>query len=97
MDMNFLSVENISKGYGELTLFEGISFGINQGQKVGFIAKNGSGKTSLLNIMAGKDTPNSGRVVYRKGLVVSFLEQEPELDDSLTVEQIIFSSDNPIL
>lgn len=95
--MNFLSVENISKAYGELTLFEGISFGINQGQKVGFIAKNGTGKTSLLNILSGKDTPDTGNVIYRKGLVVSFLEQEPELDDSLTVEQIIFSSDNPIL
>lgn len=95
--MNFLSVENISKTYGELTLFEGISFGINQGQKVGFIAKNGTGKTSLLNILSGKDTPDTGNVIYRKGLVVSFLEQEPELDDSLTVEQIIFSSDNPIL
>ena len=88
--MNFLSVENISKAYGELTLFEGISFGINQGQKVGFIAKNGTGKTSLLNILSGKDTPDTGNVIYRKGLVVSFLEQEPELDDSLTVEQIIF-------
>jgi len=97
MDMNFLSVENVSKSYGELLLFEGISFGINQGQKIGFIAKNGTGKTSLLNILSGKDTPDTGNVIYRKGLVVSFLEQEPELDDSLTVEQIIFSSDNPIL
>lgn len=95
--MNFLSVENVSKSYGELLLFEGISFGINQGQKIGFIAKNGTGKTSLLNILSGKDTPDTGNVIYRKGLVVSFLEQEPELDDSLTVEQIIFSSDNPIL
>lgn len=95
--MNFLSVENVSKSYGELLLFEGISFGINQGQKIGFIAKNGTGKTSLLNILSDKDTPDTGNVIYRKGLVVSFLEQEPDLDDSLTVEQIIFSSDNPIL
>ena len=65
--MNYLSVENISKSYGERILFEDISFGINKDQKVAFVAKNGSGKTSILNIIAGLDEPDSGQVVCRKG------------------------------
>ncbi len=78
-------------------LFENISFGINEGQKIGFVAKNGTGKTSLLNIIAGNDAPDSGNVVFRKGLKIAYLPQEPDLDPGLTVEQTIFSSDNPIL
>lgn len=95
--MNYLSVENVSKSYGMLVLFENLSFGINQGQKIGFVAKNGTGKTSLLNILAGKDTPDSGIVTYRKNLNVAFLSQESELDSSLTIEETIFSSNLPIL
>ncbi len=95
--MNYLSVENIAKAYGELVLFEDISFGINEGQKVGFIAKNGTGKTSLLNILAGFDSPDAGKVVYRKDITTAFLPQEPNLDPNLTVEETIFSSDNEIL
>ncbi|MDR9458279.1 MAG: ABC-F family ATP-binding cassette domain-containing protein [Salegentibacter sp.] len=95
--MNYLSVENIAKSYGELQLFNNISFGINEGQKVGFIAKNGTGKTSLLNILAGTDSPDEGKVVYRKDIKVAFLGQEPNLDPNLTVEETIFSSDNDIL
>jgi len=95
--VNYLSVENISKSFGMRVLFEGISFGINEGQKIGFVAKNGTGKTSLLNIIAGNDAPDTGNVVYRKGLKIAFLPQEPNLDPSLTVEQAIFSADNPIL
>lgn len=78
-------------------LFENISFGINEGQKIGFVAKNGTGKTSLLNIIAGLDMPDTGNVSYRRGLKVAYLPQEPNLDTSLTVEQAIFSADNPIL
>lgn len=78
-------------------LFKNISFGINQGQKIGFVAKNGTGKTSLLNILAGKDTPDSGLVTYRKDLKVAFLSQEPDLNPNLTIEETIFSSDLPIL
>ncbi|WP_339648518.1 ABC-F family ATP-binding cassette domain-containing protein [uncultured Salegentibacter sp.] len=95
--MNYLSVENIAKAYGEHVLFEDISFGINEGQKVGFIAKNGTGKTSLLNILAGSDSPDAGKVVYRKDITTAFLPQEPNLDPNLTVEETIFSSDNEIL
>ncbi len=78
-------------------LFEGISFGINEGQKIGFVAKNGTGKTSLLNIIAGNDVPDSGNVTYRKGLKVAYLPQDPNLDPELTVEQAIFSAENPVL
>ena len=95
--MNYLSVENIAKAYGERELFSNISFGINEGEKVGFVAKNGTGKTSLLNILSGADTPDAGNVVYRKDITVAFLPQDPILDPKLSVEQTIFASDNPIL
>lgn len=95
--VNYLSVENVSKSYGELVLFKDLSFGINQGQKIGFVAKNGTGKTSLLNILSGKDTADSGNVIYRKELVVSFLSQEPILDINLSIEETILASNNPIL
>ncbi|RRJ88555.1 ABC transporter ATP-binding protein [Paenimyroides tangerinum] len=95
--MNYLSVENISKSFGARTLFEDVSFGINKDQKVAFVAKNGSGKTSILKIITGNDAPDSGQVVTRKGIRVEFLSQEPYLQDELTIEESIFASDNEIL
>ena len=90
--MNYLSVENISKSYGERVLFEDISFGINKDQKVAFIAKNGSGKTSILNIIAALDNPDNGQVVKRKDISVAYLAQKEVLDNSLTIEETIFST-----
>lgn len=95
--MNYLSVENISKSYGERVLFEGISFGINSGQRVGFVAKNGTGKTSMLNILSGADEPDTGKVIYRKGLRVAFIDQDPHLNPDLSIEQTILSIDKPVL
>lgn len=95
--MNYLSVENISKSFGERTLFENISFGINKDQKVAFIAKNGTGKTSILRIITGEDTPDSGQIVMRKEIKMAFLSQEPILQNELTIEESIFASDNEIL
>ena len=95
--MNLLSVEGISKSYGEKVIFESLSFGVNQGQKIALIAKNGSGKSSILNIIAGKDVPDQGSVVFRKGIKVAYLAQEPVLDPKLTVEESILQADNPIL
>ncbi|TRO63936.1 ABC-F family ATP-binding cassette domain-containing protein [Christiangramia sabulilitoris] len=95
--MNYLSVENIAKSYGERELFDSISFGINKDQKVGFVAKNGTGKTSLLNILACTDSPDEGQVIYRNDIRVAFLSQEPDLDPELTIEQSIFTSENPTL
>jgi len=95
--LNYLNVENISKSYGELNLFEDLSFSIHKDQKIAFVAKNGTGKTSILNILSGKDSPDTGQIIYRKGLRTTFLSQEPVLDQTLTVEETIFNSDNPIL
>jgi len=95
--MNLLTVEHIGKSYGELVLFTDLSFGINQNQKIALVAKNGTGKTSILNIISGKDTPDQGLVNYRKGIRISILEQDPDLNPNLTVEQTIFASDNAIL
>ena len=95
--LNYLTVENISKSYGELTLFENISFSIHKDQKIAFVAKNGTGKTSILNILSGDDEADSGNVIYRKDIKVAFLSQDPKLDKELTIEETIFASDNPIL
>lgn len=95
--MNYLSVENISKSFGERTLFEDISFGINKDQKIAFVAKNGSGKTCIMNIITGEDEPDSGKVVLRKDIKMAFLSQSPNLQDELTIEESIFASDNDTL
>ncbi len=95
--VNYLSVENISKSFGERTLFENISFGINKDQKIAFIAKNGSGKTTIMNIINGEDEPDSGKVVIRKEIKMAFLSQVPNLQDELTIEESIFASDNDVL
>src|SRR6478609_4981167 len=95
--MNYLSVENISKSFGERILFENVSFGINKDQKIAFIAKNGSGKTTIMNIINGIEEPDSGQVVMRKGIKMAFLSQVPDLQDELTIEESIFASDNEIL
>ena len=95
--MNYLSVENISKSYGERVLFENISFGINKDQKIAFIAKNGSGKTTIMNMINGFDEPDTGQVIIRKGIKMAFLSQNFNLQDELTIEESIFASDNEIL
>lgn len=95
--MNYLTVENISKSYGERTLFDNLSFGINKDQKIAFVAKNGTGKTSILKIMTGEDAPDTGQVIVRKDIKMAFLSQEPNLQPELTIEESIFASDNDIL
>ena len=95
--MNYLSVENISKSYGERVLFDNVSFGINKDQKIAFIAKNGSGKTTIMNMINGLDEPDTGQVVIRKEITMAFLSQNNNLQDELTIEENIFASDNEIL
>jgi ATP-binding cassette subfamily F protein uup len=95
--VNYLSVENISKSYGERVLFEGLSFGINKDQKIAFVAKNGTGKTSILRLINGEDTPDSGQIVKRKEISIAFLSQEPKLNPELTIEEVIFDTDSEIL
>ena len=95
--MNYISVENISKSYGDRTLFSNISFGINKNQKVAFVAKNGTGKTSILNIIAGLDIPDKGQVIQRKDIQVAYLSQNQIFDNHLTLEETIFATENRIL
>ena len=95
--MNYLSVENISKSFGERTLFKDISFGINKDQKIAFIAKNGSGKTQIMRMINGDDEPDTGQIIIRKGIKMAFLSQNNNLQDELTIEESIFASDNDIL
>lgn len=89
-----LNIDQLTKSFGDLMLFEDITFGIEQGQKVGLIAKNGSGKTTLLNIIAGKEDYDSGSIVFRKDLRVGYLEQAPVYPAGLTVLQACFYSQN---
>ena len=95
--MNLLTVEGISKAYGERVIFEPLSFGVSKGQKIALIAKNGSGKTTILKIIAQQDTPDSGQVNFRKGTQISYLPQDPALDPEKTVEEIILESGNQVL
>ena len=92
--MNLVSVEHIAKSFGTLKLFDDLSFGINQGQKIGLIAKNGSGKSSLLKLLAQVDVPDDGEINFRNGIKVGLLSQEPNLNPGLSIEESILSSDN---
>lgn len=95
--MNLLSVEKLSKSFGFKSLFNDLSFGIDQGQKVALVARNGAGKSTLLKILQGKEIPDSGEVVFRKDIRVGFLEQEPLFAPGETVYQTLFNSDSPQL
>lgn len=96
MAIPFLQVDGLTKSFGELVLFDNISFGIAEGQRIGLIAKNGSGKTTLLNILTGKEPYDSGAVVFRRDLRVAYLEQDPQYDGNLTVIEACFRSGNDI-
>ncbi len=86
----YLQVENLTKSFGDLVLFNQISFGIAQGQRIGLIAKNGSGKTTLLNILLGKEGYDEGSIVYRRDLKVGYLEQAPMYPSDLSVIEACF-------
>lgn len=92
--ISYLQVDKLTKSFGDLVLFEDITFGVAQGQKIGLIAKNGTGKTTLLNIIAGKEGYDSGEVVFRKDLRVGYLEQAPSYPENLTVLEACFFSEN---
>ncbi len=92
--VNYLLVENLTKSFGEKLLFEDITFGLEAGQKVALIAKNGAGKTTLLNIIMGTDSPDSGSVTFRNDLKISYLSQNPFLDESHSILEVLFTSDN---
>lgn len=95
--MNYLALENVTKSYGEQVLFEDIFLYINQGERVALVARNGTGKSSLINLVMGKESPDSGSVVVHKGIKTGFLEQEPVLDERLSVFEAVYQSENPVM
>lgn len=88
----FLQADNLSKSFGDLTLFEGLSFGVNEGDRVALIAKNGAGKTTLLSMIAGKEGIDAGSIVFRNDIKVGYLEQSPEFKAGMSVMDAVFSS-----
>lgn len=95
--MNYLSAEKLSKHYGEKVLFENISLGLNKGDKTALVAQNGTGKSTLFRILAGREAPDSGEVTYRDGIKVSFLEQLPSPDESLSINELIASANTDVM
>lgn len=89
-----LTVENLTKSFGEKLLFEDISFGINAGQKTALIARNGTGKTSLLNIITGTALADAGKVVFRNDVRMAYLPQNPLMNETMTVREYVFASEN---
>jgi ATP-binding cassette subfamily F protein uup len=92
-----LQVENLTKSFGDLILFENISFGLAEGQRVGLIAKNGSGKSTLLNILSGKEGYDAGNISFRRDLRVGYLEQDPRYPEELTVLEACFHHGNSVV
>jgi ATP-binding cassette subfamily F protein uup len=95
--MNFLSVENLRKAFGENVLFENLTFGIAKGQKVALIAQNGSGKTTLMQILMGIEDVSDGNFSFRKDVKVGFLPQNPDLDPQKSIIEVVLDADTPIL
>lgn len=93
--MNYISAENISKSYSEKILFENLSIGVSRGQKVAMVGVNGCGKTTLMNVLAGKAQPDSGKVSVRNGVSVGYLGQNFDFDRNSSIEVNIFNDDNP--
>jgi ATP-binding cassette subfamily F protein uup len=92
--MNYLSAENLTKSYGDRILFRNLTFGINRGDKVAIVGANGSGKTSLLSILAGAMPPDEGIVSHRKDISIGYLDQQPDLNDALTVMEVVLAGES---
>lgn len=95
--MNILSVEQLAKSFGERSLFDGLTFGLAEREKVALVARNGTGKTSILKILAGEEMPDSGRVVTRKDLKVGYLKQEPIFPEGVEIMEWLLTLDHPLL
>jgi ABC transport system ATP-binding/permease protein len=94
--MNVLSAESLSKQFNEKVLFDGLTFGLTEGDKIALVGANGVGKTTLLRTLAGQIVPDTGGVARKQGLRWAYLPQQPELDPTKTVEELLFSADNEI-
>ena len=95
--INYLQIENLSKRFGDLLLFEGLSMDLSEGQRVALIAKNGAGKSTLLNIIAGKESSDEGKIIFRRDIKIAFLEQDPKYNPESTILDTFFSSENEII
>jgi ABC transport system ATP-binding/permease protein len=95
--ISYLQIEHLTKSFGDLLLFEDISFGISDNQRIALIAKNGMGKTTLLNILAGKEDYDSGTISFRRGLRIGYLEQSPAFPENLSVIDACLQSDNEVV
>lgn len=94
---SYLQIENLTKSFGDLVLFDKLSMGIDQGDRVGLIAKNGTGKSTLLNIIAGREGYDDGRIVFRRDLRVGYLEQDPSYPENLSVIEACFHHGNEVV
>lgn len=94
---NFLSVEDLSKSYGDEPLFKNLTFGLQKGDKSALVAANGTGKTTLMRLLTGKEEPDNGTVTYTDGIRVGYLEQQPDFDPTLTIEALINSGHTAVL
>jgi len=95
--MNFLSANNLSKSYGIRTLFSNVTFHVNEGDQIALVAKNGSGKSTLLKILSGKETSDSGEILFNKDVKVLLFEQSDDCDENLKAEDYIFNHSNSVL
>ncbi len=95
--MHYVTVENLTKSYGINPLFDNISFHINEGDKIALVARNGVGKSTLLRILSGTETPDSGTVWINKDVTVALFEQDPQFEEGKTVLENIFHTGNPVL
>jgi len=93
----YLQVEQASKNYGDISLFDNISFSINEGQKVALVAKNGAGKTTLLNILVGKDSFDSGNYYLNKDIKIGYLEQDPQFSPALTLFKTLYGAPGKLM
>lgn len=92
--MNYLSVEQLSKSFGAKQVFDGLNFGIEKGEKVGLIARNGTGKSTLLRCLTGQDSPDAGIITFRNGLTLGYLAQKQNFNPELTVLETVFAGDS---
>lgn len=92
---SFLQVDKLTKSIGDRVLFSDITFGVNEGDKIGLIAKNGTGKTTLLRCLAGEISPDSGEIIFRNGIKTAYLDQTPSFDPEMTVLEASFATETP--
>src|SRR5659263_121069 len=95
--MNILSMENVTKGFTEKILFENVSFGINDNDRIGVVGINGTGKSTFLKLVSGSMEPDSGKIVRSSGLAIKCLSQTPEFDESTSVIESILHGENPLM